>query len=78
MLRYKRRSTSLTIISSFCNSGSVFNNKIIKKEFIPGLKVLSVKEYMNLSTFNSIPTLRRFHYHGAAIVNNQIVHKMLR
>ena len=64
MLRYKRRSTSLTIISSFCNSGSVFNNKMIKKEFILGLKVLSVKEYMNLSTFNSIPTLRRFHYHG--------------
>ena len=70
MLRYKSRSTSLTIISSFCNSGSVFNNKIIKK--------FSVKGYMNLYTFNLIPTRGRFHYHGAAIVNNQIDHKMLR
>ena len=51
---------------------------MIKKEFILGLKVLSVKEYMNLSTFNSIPTLPRFRYHGAAIGNNQIDHKMLR
>ena len=32
---------------------------------------------MNLSKFNSIPTLRRFHYHGTAIVKNQIDHKML-
>ena len=33
---------------------------------------------MNLSTFNSIPTLCRFRYHGAAIVDNEIDNKMLR
>ena len=43
MLRYKGPLTSLTIISSFFNSGSVFNNKVIKKEFILGLKI-SVSE----------------------------------
>jgi len=38
LLRYKSRLTSLTITSSFFNSGSVFNNKVIKKEFILALK----------------------------------------
>lgn len=80
MLRYTSRSTSLTMISSFCNSGSVFDNKMIKKEFILGLKIsLSQGIYESCYEFNSIPTLRtRFHYHGAAFVNNQSDHKMLR
>ena len=38
VLRYTSRLTSLIITSSLCNSGSVFNNKITKKEFILGLK----------------------------------------
>ena len=79
-LRFKSRSTSFTIyISLFYSSGSVFNNKIIKKGVHSWIKKFSQsRNIRNLSTFNSIPTLRRFHYQGAAIVNNQIDHKMLR
>ena len=38
VLRYKSRSSSLTFISSFCSSGSFFDNKRIKEKFILGLK----------------------------------------
>ena len=81
VLRYTSRLTSLIITSSFCNSGSVYNNKITKKEFILGLKSPPserIYESFYDQLYNSIPTLRRFHYHGATFVNNQIDHKMLR
>ena len=75
MLRYKSRSTSLTIIASFCNSGSVFNYKIIKKEFVLGSKS-SLSQGIYESFYGTL--IRCRHCVDFIIVNNQIDHKVLR